>query len=245
VSISFGSARLLRYVVVSASKFSETAVINVSENEFTFRAIDPSRTALLIVTIPRESTITFNVESSEQLVVSLDDLSKVFRSAEKDDMVTLSWTRSALSISFERRGFTRTFTLPLATPVEEIPEIEIEYPNTYVISPLLLYDCLSGLEDVGDVLRVEGREDEIRLKAESELGEAEVVLSRERGGIEESDVRESGFSVSYSMEFVTNVKPIVRVAEKLTLKAGSELPLYLEFLSHGLLAGYYVAPRAD
>jgi len=245
VSISFGSARLLRYVVVSASKFSETAVINVSESEFTFRAIDPSRTALLIITIPRESATAFNINGSEQLVVSLDDLSKVFRSAERDDMVTLSWTQSTLSVSFERRGFTRTFTLPLATPVEEIPEIEIEYPNTYVLSPLLLYDCITGLEDVGDVLRVEGREDELRLKAESELGEAEVVLSKERGGIEESDVREPGFSVSYSMEFVTNIKPIVKVAEKLTLKTGSELPLYLEFLSHGLLAKYYVAPRAD
>ncbi|MEM1623149.1 MAG: hypothetical protein QW780_03615 [Sulfolobales archaeon] len=245
MSISFGSARLLRYIVVSASKFSETAVINVSESEFTFKAIDPSRTALLVVTIPRESATAFNVNGSEQLVVNLDDLSKVFRSAERDDMVTLSWTQSTLSVSFERRGFARTFTLPLATSAEEIPEIEIEYPNTYILSPLLLHDCISGLEDVGEVLRVEGREDEIKLRAESELGEAEVVLSKERGGIEESDVREPGFSVGYSMEFVTNIKPIVKVAEKLTLKIGSELPLYLEFLSHGLLAKYYVAPRAD
>lgn len=245
MSVSFGSARLLRYVVVSAAKFSETAVINATENELVFRAIDPSKTALLAVIIPRESTMSYNVSGGEQLVVSLEDLNKVFRSAEKDDMVTLSWTRSTLSVSFERRGFTRTFTLPLATSVEEIPEIEIEYPNTYVLSPLMTYDALSGLEDVGDVLKVEGKEDEVRLRAESELGEAEVALSKERGGIEEVDVREPEFSVGYSMEFISNVKPIIRMAEKLTLKAGSDLPLYLESLSHGILAKYYVAPRAE
>lgn len=245
MSISFGSARLLRYIVISAAKFSESAVINAFENEFVFKAMDPSKTALLVVTVPRESTISYNVSGSEQLVVNLDDLSKVFRSAEKDDAITLNWTQSTLSLSFERRGYARTFTLPLATSVEEIPEIEIEYPNTYIISPFLLYDGLSGLEDVGDILRVEGGESEVRLRAESELGEAEVVLSKERGGIEEADVKEPGFGVSYSMDFITNIKPVIRVAEKLTLKAGSDLPLYLEFQSHGLLIRYYVAPRAE
>lgn len=245
MSISFGSARLLRYIVASAAKFSETAVINVSEGEFAFKAMDPSKTALLVLTVPRESTIAYSVSNSEQLIVNLEDLSKVFRSAERDDMITLTWTRSSLSASFERRGFMRVFTLPLATSVEEIPEIEIEYPNTFKVPPLLLHDGLNGIEGVGDVLRIEGREDEIILKAESELGEAEVVLIRERGGIEESEVREPGFSVSYSMELIVNVKPVIRLAEKLTLRVGSNLPLYLESSSHGLHIRYYVAPRAE
>lgn len=245
MSVSFGLARLLRYIVVSAAKFSETAVFYANESELVFKAMDPSKTALLIVTIPKESTISYNVDRNERLVVNLEDLSKVFRSAEKDDSITLSWTQSTLTASFERRGFIRAFTLPLATSVEEIPEIEIEYPNTYVLPPLVTFDALSALEDVGEVLKVEGREDEVRLRAESELGEAEVVLSKERGGIEEADVREPEFSVGYTMEFVSNVKPIIRAAERLTLKAGSDLPLYLEFLSHGLIIRYYVAPRAE
>lgn len=245
MSISFGAARLLRYVVASAAKFSETAVMVVTPGEFVFKAIDPSKTALLVLTIPRESAIEFNVTQEAQLVVSLEDLSKVFRSAEKDDSISLGWSQSTLSVSFERRGFSRVFTLPLSSVIEEIPEIEIEYPNTYVIPPIIFHDGLAGIEDVGDLLRVEGGSSELRLRAESELGEAVVVFSKERGGIEEADVTDPDFSVSFSMEFVSNFRPVTRVAERLVLKAGSDLPLYLEVQSHGLLIKYYVAPRAE
>jgi len=245
VSISFGAARLLRYVVASAAKFSETAVMVVTPDEFVFKAIDPSKTALLMLAVPRESAITYNVPEATQLVVNLEDLSKVFRSAEKDDSISLSWTQSSLSVSFERRGYLRTFTLPLSSVMEEIPEIEIDYPNTYIIPPITFHDGLAGIEDVGDLLRVEGKEDELKLRAESELGEAEVVFSKERGGIEEADVANPGFNVSFSMEFLANFRPVIKVAEKLVLKVGSDLPLYLEVTSHGLLIKYYVAPRAE
>lgn len=245
MSIAFGVARLLRYVVASAAKFSEVAVMSVTENEFTFKAMDPSKTALLILVVPREATLDYKVEGAEQMAVNLEDLSKVFRSAERDDTITLSWTQSSLSISFERKGFTRGFTLPLSSAVEEIPEIEVEYPNAYVLSPPMFFDALTGIEDVGDTIRLEGDENELRLRAESELGEAEAILSVERGGIESADVKEPGFSVGYSTEFISNVKPMIRVAERLTAKVGSDLPLYLGMSSHGLLIEYYVAPRAE
>ncbi len=245
MSVSFGSARLLRYIIASAAKFSETAVIEIGEEGITFKSMDPSKTALLVLAIPKESTAAYEATGGGQLVVNLDDLGRVFRSAERDDAVTLSWTQSSLSITFERRGYSRVFTLPLATSVEEIPEIEIEYPNTYVVPPPLLYDSITGIESAGDVLRVEGDEDELRLAAESELGEAEVVLSKERGSIEESDVGEPGFRVSYSIDFVANVKPVIRIAERAVMKVGSELPLYLELSSYGTSIKYYVAPRAE
>ncbi len=245
MSISFGSARLLRYVVASAARFSEVAVIDVGERELALKSMDPSKTALLILTVPRESAVAYDAGRGGQLVVNLEDLGKVFRSAERDDAVTLSWTQSSLSIAFERRGYSRVFTLPLSTSVEEIPEIEIDYPNTYVVPPTLLYDGITGIESAGDVLRVEGDGDELRLSVESELGEAEVVLSKERGGIEESDVGEPGFRVSYSIEFVSNVKPLIRIAERAVMKVGSELPLYLELSSYGSSMKYYVAPRAE
>lgn len=245
MSISFGVARLLRYVIASAAKFSETAVISVTEQDFTIKVMDPSKTALLILTVPREATLDYRVKGSEQLAVNLEDLSKVFRSSEKDDAITLSWTQSTLSASFERRGFSRTFTLPLSSATEEIPEIEIDYLNTYVLRPPAFFDALAGIEDVGDVIRIEGNENEFKLRAESELGEAEVTLNIERGGIESADIKNPGFSVSYSMEFLSNIRPVIRVAERLVARVDSDLPLYIEMSSHGLVIRYYVAPRAD
>lgn len=245
MSISFGTARLLRYIVASAAKFSESAVIYVSPDRFTFKAIDPSKSALLVFTIPREVALQYDVESEQQLAVNLEDLAKVFRSAEKDDSVTLSWTEASLTVSFERKGFSRVFTLPLASVLEEVPEVEVEYPNTYVIRPSELYEALSGLKDVGDVLRVEGDADSVRLRAESELGEAEITLSRERGSLEEAEVNQPGFSVAYTMELVQHVRPVVKVAERTSLKVGSELPLYLRMESHGSSVDFYVAPRAE
>ncbi|MCX8208613.1 MAG: hypothetical protein N3G79_03075 [Sulfolobales archaeon] len=245
MSVSFGSARLLRYVIASAAKFSESAVVNVSKDEFVLKAIDPSTVALLVLRVPKEYALAYKVTSNEQLVVNLEELGRVIRSAERDDMVTLEWTQSSLVISFERRGFKRVFTLPLASSTSEVFDIELEYPNTYVISPTHFYEALESLEGVGDVLRVEGFEEGVRLKAESELGEAEVVLSKERGEVEDLEVKAPEFSVSYTMRFITYFKPIVRVSEKLVIKVGSGLPLYLESQSQGVRIEYYVAPRAD
>lgn len=245
MGISFGTARLLRYIVASAAKFSESAVIYVNRDRFTFKAIDPSKSALLVLTVPREVSLQYDVESEQQLAVNLEDLAKVFRSAERDDSVTISWSESSLTVSFERKGFSRVFTLPLASVFEEVPEIEIEYPNTYVIRPNELYEALAGLKDVGDVLRVEGDADSVKLRAESELGEAEITLSRERGSLEEAEVNEPDFSVAYTMELVQHVRPVVRVAERASLRVGPELPLYLKIDSHGSSIDFYVAPRAE
>jgi hypothetical protein len=148
-------------------------------------------------------------------------------------------------VSFERKGFSRVFTLPLASVFEEVPEIEVEYPNTYVIRPTELYEALNGLKDVGDVLRVEGDEDSVKLRAESELGEAEVTLSRERGSLEEAEVNQPGFSVAYTMELVQHIRQLVKLAERTSLRVGPELPLYLRMESHGCTIDYYVAPRAE
>lgn len=245
VSISFGSARLLRYVVISATRFSENAVVNVSKDELVLKAIDPSMVALLVLRVPKESTLAYNVTSNEQLVVNLEDLGRVIRSAERDDMVTFEWTQSSLVVSFERRGFKRVFTLPLASSTSEALDIELEHPNKYVISPTHFYEALESLEGVGDVLRIEDFEEGVRLRAESELGEAEVVLSKERGEVEDLEVKAPEFSVSYTMKFITYFKPIARVSEKLVMKVGSDLPLYLESQSQGVRIEYYVAPRAD
>ena len=245
MGISFGTARLLRYVVASAAKFSESAVVYVSPDRFSFKAIDPSKSALLVLTIPREVALQYDVSSEQQLAVNLEDLAKVFRSAEKDDSVTINWTESSIEVSFERKGFSRVFTLPLASVFEEVPEIEVEYPNTYVVRPTELYEALNGLKDVGDVLRVEGDEDSVKLRAESELGEAEVTLSRERGSLEEAEVNQPGFSVAYTMELVQHIRQLVKLAERTSLRVGPELPLYLRMESHGCTIDYYVAPRAE
>ncbi len=249
MKLMFSDARIWRYVVSALSKFIDYAQIKVGpESGLIMKAMDPSKTALVEFIIPKEAFTAFEVNEEHTLVLSLKDAGKILRTAEKDDKLGLDWTEASITFLFERRGNLRSFTIPLqaVTEAEEIPELSLELRNTYRVPSDVLYDSISSIEDVGEVLRVEGNEKELILKAVSDLGEAEVVLSLEDGTLEEVMVENPGFSVSFGTEYFSLMKQPVRLSSSAVLRLDSEMPCHMELnYVEGTKLNYYVAPRVE
>ncbi len=248
VKITFADARIWRYIISATSKFIEAGYFEIGDEGFKFKALDPSRTALVEFTIPRESFDEFDVSGNHRLVADLESLGKILRSAERDDRISVSWTESSITLTFERRGISRSFTLSLRTEheIEEIPALDLQLNNEYVTSGTTFYDAIASVEDVGETLWLSGDERSLKLKSVSDLGEAEIELSLDGGTLEDAKVEAPNFSVSFGMEYFSYMKQPIKLSDRVKVRVDSNMPvnLVLEYLQ-GATLSYYVAPRTE
>ncbi len=248
MKLLFADARLWRYLIAATGKFVEVGLLEVSSEGLKFKAMDPSRTALVELIIPREGFDAFEVSEDVKLILNIEDMSKIMRTAEKDDKIGIDWDQSSITFMFERRGVPRYFKLPLQSEAtaEEIPELSIEYKNTYKVGGSVLHEAVKAIEDVGDVLKITGDERSIKLQSISDLGEAEIVLDIERGTLDEANVGNPGFSVTYGMEYLSYMKQPIKLADTVVIQADTDMPLHLELnYVQGAKVNYYVAPRVE
>lgn len=246
--LTFNNARVWRYVMGGAGKFVESGMLIINDYGLLFKAMDPSRVALIEFQIPRESFDDFEIDGEVKIAINVEDLSKVLRSSEKDDRISLDISENSLTIVLERKGLQRMFTLPLQVTgeVEAIPELKLDLKNRFKVSGTALYDGLSSIEDLGDVLTLNIGEEELRLRVSSDLGEAEVVFDTGSGNLIEYEVSEPGTEVSYGLDYFTYIKPVIRISEVIDILLSPEMPCKLSMdLPQGAKMNYYVAPRID
>jgi len=232
----------------SVGKFIEIGLLIVDDNGLVFKAMDPSRVSLVEFLIPKESFDEFEIEGEAKIMINVEDLAKILRTSEKDDRITLEWGENTLSLIFERKGIPRTFIIPLQldAEIEAIPELKLELKNTFKVMGVTLYEGITSIEDVGDVLRFETGENELHMKSISDLGEAEIVFDLNSGTLLEAEVNEPNISVSYGLEYFSYIKQAIKMAETVTIMLGSEMPCQLILdLPQGAKMNYYVAPRID
>ncbi len=248
MKLLFADARLWRYLIAATGKFVEVGLLEVNDDGLKFKAMDPSRTALVELIIPKEGFDAFEVSESTKLVLNIEDMSKIMRTAEKDDRIGIDWDQSSITFMFERRGVPRYFRLPLQSEAtaEEIPELSIEYKNTYKVGGSVLHEAVKAIEDVGEVLKVSGNEKSLKLQSISDLGEAEIVLDLEKGTLDEASVENPGFSVTYGMEYLSYMKQPIKLADTVVIHVDTDMPLHLELnYVQGAKVNYYVAPRVE
>ncbi len=248
MKISFANARVWRYIMVGVSRFIEFGLLTVDEEGLTFKAIDPSRVSLVEVFMPRESFDLFELDKKLEAVVNVEELGKILRSAEKDDKISLSFGEASMTVEFERKGVSREFVIPIQTgsEAEAIPELNLNLVDRFRVPGNLLYEGISSLEGLGDVLALKASSEELHLIVRSDLGEGEVVFDVPSGSLTEVDVNEPDVEVSYGLEYFTYVKLAMRISGNVDILLGPEMPCKLVFdLPQGVKMNYYVAPRVE
>lgn len=246
--LTFSNARVWRYVMAGIGKFIESGLITINHEGLAFRAIDPSRVSLIEMYIPKESFEVFELEDELKAAINVEELGKILRSSEKDDKISLNLMENTLGIEYERKGVTREFIISLQTgsEAEVIPELKLELNNRFKVVGHLLYEGITSIEDLGDVLTIKALDDGLSLTVKSDIGEAEVLLNTSSGALLDKEVAEPNVEVSYGIEYFKYVKLAMRISEDLDLLLGPEMPCKLVFnLPQGAKMNYYVAPRIE
>jgi len=111
----------------------------------------------------------------------------------------------------------------------------------------LFKDVIKELEAISDAVEFYAPEnsDTLYVKAESEIAEAEIVLSGSSGALIEYESTGEARS-KYTIEYLSDIAAASQASETLSLSLGVETPLKLVFdLPGGGLLLFYVAPRTD
>lgn len=248
LSFTAPDARVWSYVIESTGKFSESGVFILKTEALYVKAIDPSRTAMIEFYIPKEAFESYEPAGEKIVYVSMKDLGKILKNAGKNDKLSMSFSEDSIKIEFSDGIVSRVFRIPLRLEAahEEIPSLELEYSNKYVVGGDLLHEALVSIEKVGDVLKVSGNESTLTLRSVGDLGEAEVILSLERGVLKEADVKNPGFEVSYSIDYLSYVKKPIKSSDEVVVMVDNDLPICLELrFPSGSKLSYYVAPRTE
>lgn len=246
--IVFFDARVWRYAISAISKIIEEAAFVINEEGFRLKAIDASRVAMVDFRIPSSSFDEFEVEREEVIGVNLEDLAKILRRATKEDRLELKTVEGGrLAISFIGKG-RRTFIMPsIETMAEQLPELSIKFTAKAKMMSTVFRDTVKNLEPIGDAIEFIAYPEERKLVARTsgDLGEAEVELTEELGGIMDFSAEEEARSI-YSIDYLSDIASAAQAANEVVFEFGSAIPCKIEFLlpQEGRLV-FYVAPRTE
>jgi len=246
LKLVFIDARTWRYVISAISKVIEEGVFVVDPEEgFTFRAMDPSHVIMLDLRFPRDSFEVFEVDSKVELGVNFEDVAKVLRRAAKEDKLEISSEGNTISFAFIGKSY-RKFTLPvLDITAEELPEPQLEFKASIKVMSDVYRDTIKDVELVGDVIRFVASENEFKVVSSSDIGEAEIIYTRESGSIIDMEV-EDVQQASYTLEYFSDLSGAARVADTVTIRFSSDMPALIEHeLQQGAKFSFLIAPRVD
>jgi proliferating cell nuclear antigen len=246
VKLVFFDARVWRYLVSAISKVIDEGVFIVSPEEgLRFRAMDPSHVILLEMKFPPDSFEQFEVGEERSIGVNFEDLAKILRRARKEDRLELEADETTFTVTLSGRGI-RRFSLPiLDITAEDIPEPQLEFKAHVKVMSDVYRDTVKDVELVGDVIKFYASSDEFRVVSSSEFGEAEIIYTRESGSLLELEV-EDVQQASYTLEYFSDLSGASRVADTITIKFSSEMPVQVDHeLPQGAYFGFLVAPRVE
>lgn len=248
MKLRFRSGIIWKYAMVAISKIIEEASLRVDQDGVKLRAMDPSGVVLVDFHIPSSAFYEYNVPGEALIGLNMEEFAKILRRAKKGDELLLELEApNKLSVVLEGRG-SRRFTLTtIDTSYQEIPEISFEEIAKSKILPKTFKDIIRELEPLSDSIEFQVPEDGdvLIVRAESELAEAEVMLSVSSGAL--LDFSSTGPARSkYTMDYLSDIVVASQVAETMQITFGNDTPLRLIYeLPEGGMLQFYVAPRSD
>lgn len=244
----FPDARVWKYAIASISNIVEEASFIINSEGLRLRSLDPSKVVLVDYTIPHTGFEEFEVDGEVTVGVNLSDLSRVLKRSTKSDRLELGVMDSGrLVVALKGRGV-RKFILPsIQSLAEQVPELSIQFKARARMVSTVFRDIVSELEVMGEAVEFITKPSERALIARttSDLGEAELELSEERGMLLEFSA-DSEERSSYSIDYLSDIAVASQAADEAVFEYASAIPCKIEFiLPEGGRLKFYVAPRTE
>jgi len=159
------------------------------------QAMDSAHVALVALSLMKSGFAIFNAERNAMIGVNLTNLSKILKTTENNDVITLRQVEDAdvLSVIAEAHDRTKTseYQLKLMEIEADTMSIpEIEYATRISLGSADFAKICRDMSIFGDTVTVQVTRDGIKFSAVSEMGEGFAFLRA--GGTVDSVKRESG-----------------------------------------------------
>ncbi len=247
LSVVYSDAREFLYIADSISVVVEEAALSLRPEGATLRALDPSRTAMVDLFMPREAFDEYpDIDGEIRVGMNFKELKKILRRVRKGDKVAMEVDEGKLKVKLLGRAV-RSVTLPIIeTVAEELPTPRVVFTALIRTASDVMAQALKDADTISDTVKFDALDDALYIRASSDKGEVEVKLDREGEAVYEYDVREpasSMFSTEYLVDIATKASKISDIA---TIELATAKPISITFeIPAGGKLTYFVAPRVE
>ena len=245
MKIKIVDANNFSFIFKTLTEFIDETTIQLDKDGLKIKGIDPSRTVLIDILIPSGYFEEYEVEEETKVGMKIEDVADILDTATKNDSLSLDIQED--KVVFELDGeYERSFTLPVLTPTEtEFPEIKLEFPFKAQMLTATFADLIEELQETGsDIIKFKSEGGKLIIIVEGDLASASIELSKENGGLLESEGSDA--ESSYGLEYIANTTKMKRPSDTVNIEFGSQLPLKLRYnLPQGGYADFYISPRTE
>jgi len=242
VMFSYPSAKDFVDVLKTLSEIVEEVLFVVSPKGLSVKALDPSRVAMMFITIPAEAFQEFKAEDELKIGLAVGNLSKILKNLKKGDKITMGADEAAIEILIEGTSIRRYKFRNIEVVSEEVPELSPQYDVEASALSTALRTIISELSSMTSTIGITAFKDSL-LFVDLDTKKSSYRLATTTGNLITLSVKKENVTAAYDSEYLSKVLSILHLGNIVDIKYGSEAPLYLSTEFSGGRAEYYLAAK--
>lgn len=249
----FADASLLKKIVEAIKDSVKKCNFNCSEHGITVQAVDDSRVLLVSLLVSVSSFEEYRCDREVTLGVDLESFSKIIKTANNDDMLTLMADDSPDQLVTVLEDPTKDriseYSLKLIDFDSEFLQIEdMEYDAVVNMPSVDFAKLVRDLKTISESLRLVVTKDSIKFTSEGENGSGSVVVkgSSENGDSSVSIHLDDPVDLTFGLKYLNDIIKAASLSSTITIKLADKTPALFEFkLDVGGYLRFYLAPKFD
>lgn len=233
-------SNLLKSSFNAISSIVDEVQMQADEEGLRLDALDRSHITYVHLELKKGLFDEYRCDVPVKINVDTEELMKVLKRSQADDIIELSVDEDNLIITLEGEA-SRTFKIRLIDLEYENPfPRKYEYPTEFMVPFDLLKNSIQDVGVVSDKITLHVDEDMFKASAEGEFGDAQIRY------LHGETIRESVKSV-FSLEKVKEMLKADKFSDSVIIQLGDDMPLNLTLKAlHGEgVLSFALAPRLD
>lgn len=242
--VVFEEASTLKAIVDAVESLVSEASIKLDPEEgMGLQALDPSKTAMIQLMLPRTYFIEFEADQSNFYGINFTDLSKILKRVKARERVELEFSESLMKLT-ATDGYRKRFELPLlaGTPFE-FKTLKVDYKAGARLDSDVIPNAIKDLKIIGSDVEIYIDGDKVEFNVESDRGKATISITKEDRALIDIWAEESSRSV-YNMAYLEKMTKPAKISEEADLELKTQAPLKLTYPLGGIEGAgitYYLA----
>jgi proliferating cell nuclear antigen len=242
IVISYPSAKDFTDVLNALSEIVEEVLFVIDSKGLSVKALDPSRVAMMYITIPAEAFQEFRTEQELKMGLAVGNLSKILKNLKKGDKITIGANEENVEILVEGTSIRRYKFRNIEVVSEELPELSPQFDVEASVLSTALRTIISELSSITSTIGVTASKDVLTF-IDLDTKKSSYRITTASGNLITLNVKKENVTAAYDSEYLSKILNILRLGNIVDIKYGSEAPLYLSTEFSGGKAEYYLAAK--
>ncbi|RCK59395.1 Proliferating cell nuclear antigen [Candida viswanathii] len=249
----FEDAALLKKIIEAIKDSVKKCNFNCSEHGITVQAVDDSRVLLVSLLVSVSSFSEYRCDREVTLGVDLESFSKIIKSANNEDYLTLlaedSPDQLMTILEDKKKDKISEYSLKLIDFDSEFLQIEdMEYDAVIKMPSGDFAKLVRDLKNLSESLRLVVTKDSVKFTADGENGSGSVIVKPYDNGDADKVVinLDDPVDLTFGLKYLNDIVKASTLSDFVTIKMADKTPALFEFkMETGGYLRYYLAPKFD